>query len=68
MVGDTVSDPFKNTSGPAMNILIKLMSVVPLAIAPALPMNGLFFVPCKWDCGQNGQNFFSRESLFGHKI
>ena len=34
MVGDTVGDPFKDTSGPSMNILIKLMSVVSLVLAP----------------------------------
>jgi K(+)-stimulated pyrophosphate-energized sodium pump len=34
IVGDTVGDPFKDTSGPAMNILIKLMSVVSLVLAP----------------------------------
>ncbi|CAN5117974.1 sodium-translocating pyrophosphatase [soil metagenome] len=34
IVGDTVGDPFKDTSGPSMNILIKLMSVVSLVLAP----------------------------------
>jgi K(+)-stimulated pyrophosphate-energized sodium pump len=38
IVGDTVGDPFKDTSGPSLNILIKLMSVVSLVIAPLIAL------------------------------
>jgi len=34
IVGDTVGDPFKDTSGPSLNILIKLMAIVSLVLAP----------------------------------
>ena len=33
-MGDTIGDPFKDTSGPALNILIKLMSILSLTLAP----------------------------------
>ena len=40
VVGDTVGDPFKDTSGPSINILIKLMTIVSLVFAMTFPVHG----------------------------
>lgn len=44
VVGDTVGDPFKDTSGPSLNILLKLMAVVALVIAPSIALEEMTFI------------------------
>ena len=58
VVGDTVGDPFKDTSGPSLNILLKLMSVVALVIAPSISL----------DSNKISDNFSSEEKLIKHEI
>jgi len=48
IVGDTVGDPFKDTSGPALNVLIKLMSLISLVIAPVLKQNSKDWAMWYW--------------------
>jgi inorganic pyrophosphatase len=40
VIGDTVGDPLKDTSGPSLNILIKLMAIISLVFAPAFTSSG----------------------------
>jgi K(+)-stimulated pyrophosphate-energized sodium pump len=57
VIGDTVGDPFKDTSGPSLNILLKLMSVVALVIAPSIALD----LPAADNATQQTENVISIE-------
>ena len=65
IVGDTVGDPFKDTTGPAMNILIKLMSVISLVFLPLFFMTVGKFILLSRDGGERNKSRLMRpESCF----
>lgn len=67
VTGDTVGDPFKDTSGPSMNILIKLMSIVSLVIAPYIAVSVDNVVSVKPESGKHVQIAATAASVKVHK-
>ena len=68
VTGDTVGDPFKDTSGPSMNILIKLMSIVSLVIAPYIAVSVDNVSSVKPETGKHLQIAATATSVKVHKV
>lgn len=66
VTGDTVGDPFKDTSGPSMNILIKLMSIVSLVIAPHIALKKVGETAQHQDSAEVISNSQDLKTLSGH--
>ena len=61
VIGDTVGDPLKDTSGPSLNILIKLMAVESLVFAPFFQAHTPNGEPLMLDCGRDAVRWVSLE-------